>query len=103
MIDCLLGLAWVAFFLSSFGQSRLRHASSSLLSDSCGSYVSIIVMVVSNYGDLATSFTVESCQHYYLVAPVFKGSSGSALPHSWRSPGLLVLQTMISQVILGVR
>lgn len=49
-------------------------------------YVSIIVMVVSNYGVLATSFTVETCSHYYLVSPVFK-----------------VLQTMISQVILGVR
>ncbi|KAG8216437.1 hypothetical protein J3R82DRAFT_6543 [Butyriboletus roseoflavus] len=49
-------------------------------------YVSIIVMVVSNYGNLATSFTVESCNHYYLVAPVFK-----------------VLQTMVSQIILGVR
>jgi len=49
-------------------------------------YVSIIVMVVSNYGVLATSFTVDSCNNYYLVAPFFK-----------------VIQTMISQVILGVR
>jgi hypothetical protein len=43
-------------------------------------------MVVSNYGVLSSSFTVESCNNYYLVAPFFK-----------------VLQTMISQVILGVR
>ncbi|KAF9226320.1 hypothetical protein BS17DRAFT_777052 [Gyrodon lividus] len=49
-------------------------------------YFSIIVMIVSNYGVFATSFTQESCQRYYMVAPVFK-----------------VVQTMISQVILGVR
>ncbi|KAF8122685.1 hypothetical protein EV363DRAFT_1359471 [Boletus edulis] len=36
-------------------------------------YVSIIVMVVSNYGVLATSFTMDSCNNYYLVAPFFKG------------------------------
>ncbi|KAJ8589110.1 hypothetical protein M405DRAFT_881769 [Rhizopogon salebrosus TDB-379] len=49
-------------------------------------YVSILVMVVSNYGALSTSFTQETCQHYYVMAPIFK-----------------VVQTMISQVILGVR
>jgi hypothetical protein len=50
------------------------------------SYVSIVVLIISNYGVFATSFTAESCQHYYLLAPVFKN-----------------LQTMISQAILGVR
>lgn len=49
-------------------------------------YVSIIVMIVSNYGVFATSFTQESCQRYYLVSPTFK-----------------VLQTMVSHAILGVR
>lgn len=49
-------------------------------------YVSIAVMLVSNYGAFATSFTQETCQHYYIVAPTFK-----------------VLQTMVSQVIIGVR
>ncbi|KAF8842011.1 hypothetical protein BDN67DRAFT_966359 [Paxillus ammoniavirescens] len=49
-------------------------------------YVSIMVMVVSNYGVFATSFTQELCQRYYLVSPTFK-----------------VLQTMISHAILGVR
>lgn len=49
-------------------------------------YGSIIVMILSNYGVFSTSFTQESCKHYYMVAPVFK-----------------VVQTMISQVILGVR
>jgi len=49
-------------------------------------YISIVVMVVSNYGVLATSFTVASCNNYYQIASIFK-----------------VLQTMISQVILGVR
>lgn len=49
-------------------------------------YDSIIVMIISNYGVFSTGFTQESCKHYYMVAPVFK-----------------VIQTMISQVILGVR
>lgn len=49
-------------------------------------YGSIMVMILSNYGVFSTSFTQETCKHYYMVAPVFK-----------------VIQTMISQVILGVR
>lgn len=49
-------------------------------------YVSILVMVISNYGYFATGFTQQTCQYYYLVTPSFK-----------------VLQSMISQVILGVR
>ncbi|KIJ63168.1 hypothetical protein HYDPIDRAFT_156657 [Hydnomerulius pinastri MD-312] len=49
-------------------------------------YSSILVIVVSNYGVFATSFTEESCRRYYLIAPIFK-----------------VIQTMVSQVILGVR
>lgn len=49
-------------------------------------YGSIIVMILSNYGVFSTRFTHETCKHYYMVAPVFK-----------------VIQTMISQVILGVR
>ncbi|KAG2121835.1 hypothetical protein BD769DRAFT_1389980 [Suillus cothurnatus] len=49
-------------------------------------YVSITVMLVSNYGNFATNFTQETCQHYYMMAPIFK-----------------VIQTMVSQVILGVR
>jgi hypothetical protein len=43
-------------------------------------------MLVSNYGNFATNFTQETCQHYYMMAPIFK-----------------VIQTMVSQVILGVR
>ncbi|KIK99645.1 hypothetical protein PAXRUDRAFT_30360 [Paxillus rubicundulus Ve08.2h10] len=49
-------------------------------------YVSIIVMVLSNYGMFSSSFTEESCQRYHIAAPIFK-----------------VLQTMISHTILGVR
>ncbi|KAH7882419.1 hypothetical protein F5I97DRAFT_363864 [Phlebopus sp. FC_14] len=49
-------------------------------------YSSILVMVVSNYGVFTTTFTAESCAHYYLIAPIFK-----------------VVQVMVSQVILGVR
>ncbi|KAG1793509.1 uncharacterized protein HD556DRAFT_510119 [Suillus plorans] len=49
-------------------------------------YGSIIVMTLSNYGVFSTGFTRETCKNYYMIAPVFK-----------------VIQTMISQVILGVR
>ncbi|KIJ06801.1 hypothetical protein PAXINDRAFT_182624 [Paxillus involutus ATCC 200175] len=45
-----------------------------------------MVMVISNYGVFATSFTQESCQRYRVVSPTFK-----------------VLQTMVSHAILGVR
>lgn len=49
-------------------------------------YVSIIAIVVSNYGYFSTTYTLQMCQNYYLVAPAFKA-----------------IQTMISQAILGVR
>ncbi|KAG2139322.1 hypothetical protein DEU56DRAFT_326608 [Suillus clintonianus] len=49
-------------------------------------YVSALVIIISNYGFFSTGFTQQTCQHYYLAAPTFK-----------------VMQTMISQVILGVR
>lgn len=60
-------------------------------------------MVVSNCGVLATTFTVESCNHYYLLAPVFKGPSRLRICPTLSTHPLSVLQTMISQVILGVR
>ncbi|KAG1815254.1 uncharacterized protein BJ212DRAFT_1300399 [Suillus subaureus] len=46
----------------------------------------ILFILIRNYGVFSTGFTQETCKHYYMVAPVFK-----------------VMQTMISQVILGVR
>ncbi|KAG2124870.1 hypothetical protein DEU56DRAFT_588799 [Suillus clintonianus] len=49
-------------------------------------YVSIVVILFSNYGFFSTAFTLQTCRQYYLLAPIFK-----------------VVQTMISQVILGVR
>ncbi|KAJ8589111.1 hypothetical protein M405DRAFT_881770 [Rhizopogon salebrosus TDB-379] len=49
-------------------------------------YISILVMVISNYGVLSDSFTAKTCHHYYMLPSIFK-----------------VLQTMVSQVILGVR
>ncbi|KAG1737427.1 hypothetical protein EDB19DRAFT_1829531 [Suillus lakei] len=49
-------------------------------------YVSALVMILSNYGYFSTGFTQQTCQHYYLATSAFK-----------------VVQTMISQVILGVR
>ncbi|KAG1755253.1 uncharacterized protein EDB91DRAFT_283296 [Suillus paluster] len=49
-------------------------------------YVSVLTMTFSNYGYFSTAFTQQACQQYYLLAPIFK-----------------ILQTMVSQVILGVR
>ncbi|KAG2062697.1 hypothetical protein BDR04DRAFT_1039930, partial [Suillus decipiens] len=49
-------------------------------------YFSIMTIVVSDYGYFSTTHTLQTCQHYYLVAPAFK-----------------VIQAMISQAILGVR
>ncbi|KAG2124893.1 hypothetical protein DEU56DRAFT_916833 [Suillus clintonianus] len=49
-------------------------------------YVSIVVILFSNYGFFSAAFTLQTCQQYYLLAPIFKA-----------------VQTMISQVILGVR
>ncbi|OAX38023.1 hypothetical protein K503DRAFT_783200 [Rhizopogon vinicolor AM-OR11-026] len=43
-------------------------------------------MTLGNYGVFSTGFTEETCRHYHLVPLYFK-----------------VIQTMISQVILGVR
>ncbi|KAF9235787.1 hypothetical protein BU15DRAFT_33707, partial [Melanogaster broomeanus] len=67
-------------------QSHICHLSLACILFILIRYISIVVLVISNYGVFSTSFTVESCEHYYLLAPVFK-----------------VLQTMVSQVILGVR
>jgi hypothetical protein len=44
------------------------------------SYVSIMVIVVSNYGFFSTTYTIQTCQSYYLVAPVFKGLSYRCSP-----------------------
>ncbi|THH30194.1 hypothetical protein EUX98_g3977 [Antrodiella citrinella] len=48
-------------------------------------YLSIATIVVSNVGYFGT-FSQQMCDRYYIAAPVFK-----------------VLQTMVSQVILGIR
>lgn len=67
-------------------QSSIFHLSTACVLFILIRYISVVVMLVSNYGDFATSFTQETCQHYYIMAPIFK-----------------VLQTMVSQAILGLR
>ncbi|KAJ7874759.1 hypothetical protein B0H14DRAFT_2502004 [Mycena olivaceomarginata] len=49
-------------------------------------YSSILVLTISNFGFFYSQFTAESCQRYYLIPPVLK-----------------VVQTMVSQAILGFR
>ncbi|EJD43045.1 hypothetical protein AURDEDRAFT_167999 [Auricularia subglabra TFB-10046 SS5] len=48
-------------------------------------YISIITIVVSNIGAFAT-FTIDACEHFYLVSPSFK-----------------VVQIIVCQAILSVR
>ncbi|KAG2139320.1 hypothetical protein DEU56DRAFT_980336 [Suillus clintonianus] len=67
-------------------QSSIFHLNISCILFILIRYVSIVVILVSNYGAFSTSFTQETCQHYYILAPIFK-----------------VLQAMVSQVILGFR
>ncbi|KAH7925926.1 hypothetical protein BV22DRAFT_1010253 [Leucogyrophana mollusca] len=50
------------------------------------SVMSVAVLVLSNVGFFYSDFTLESCQAFYLVPPVFK-----------------VFQAMVSQSIMGVR
>ncbi|KAG1850796.1 hypothetical protein DFJ58DRAFT_746359 [Suillus subalutaceus] len=67
-------------------QSSIFHMSLSCVLLILIRYVSIVTIVTSNYGYFSSHFTQQACQQYYLVAPIFK-----------------VVQTMISQAILGVR
>ncbi|KAJ2965961.1 hypothetical protein NUW54_g13945 [Trametes sanguinea] len=62
-----------------------RARSYSALHASCR-YSSIAVITLSNVGYFGSFFTLESCNHYYMAAPIFK-----------------VVQTMVSQMILGIR
>ncbi|KAG1785751.1 uncharacterized protein HD556DRAFT_95771 [Suillus plorans] len=67
-------------------QSSIFHMSLSCVLFILIRYVSVVAVVVSNYGYFSTNFTQQACQQYHLVPPIFK-----------------VIQMMISQVILGVR
>ncbi|KAI0371253.1 hypothetical protein BV20DRAFT_194023 [Pilatotrama ljubarskyi] len=49
-------------------------------------YASIAVLILSNVGYFGDFFTPETCDHYYMAPPIFK-----------------VVQTMVSQMILGIR
>lgn len=49
-------------------------------------YISMTVMITSNYGFFATTFTKESCRRFFFLPPMFK-----------------VMQSMVSHAILGVR
>lgn len=44
------------------------------------SYVSVMAIIVSNYGYFSTTYTQQACQRYYLVAPIFKGLSYRYFP-----------------------
>ncbi|KAJ8469191.1 hypothetical protein ONZ51_g9150 [Trametes cubensis] len=49
-------------------------------------YTSIAVLTLSNVGYFGNFFTAHTCARYYIAAPIFK-----------------VIQTMVSQLILGIR
>ncbi|OJA13672.1 hypothetical protein AZE42_08979 [Rhizopogon vesiculosus] len=67
-------------------QSSIFHLNLACILFIAMRYVSVAVLLLSNYGFFATGFTDETCKHYHILAPVFK-----------------VIQIMISQAILGVR
>ncbi|KAJ6602197.1 hypothetical protein B0H10DRAFT_2081250 [Mycena sp. CBHHK59/15] len=67
-------------------QWRARHLTLSFILFCLIRYISIIVLIVSNFGFFYPRFTPESCIQYYLLPSSFK-----------------VLQAMVSQAILGVR
>ncbi|OJA13669.1 hypothetical protein AZE42_08980 [Rhizopogon vesiculosus] len=67
-------------------QSSIFHLSLACVLFILIRYGSILVMTLGNYGIFSTGFTEETCRHYHLAPICFK-----------------VIQTMISQVILGVR
>ena len=60
---------------------------------------------VGNYGFFATNFTPKSCQHFFWAAPILKGINDLTLQqvHEVTQLILPVIQTMISQAILGIR
>lgn len=101
------GLALDVFCSFSSGKCFVKHASD--INDELWRprYLSIITIVVSNTGFFA-KFTEAQCQQYYMAAPVFKGNRIEVSLEFW-SPctnfyaGPLVLQTMVSQIILGIR
>ncbi|KAI0360482.1 hypothetical protein OH77DRAFT_1516966 [Trametes cingulata] len=49
-------------------------------------YASIAVLILSNVGYFGNFFTAETCARYFMAPPIFK-----------------VVQTMVSQMILGIR
>lgn len=67
-------------------QSSIFHLSLSCVLFILIRYVSIVTIVTSNYGFFSTTFTYQACQKYHSVPPIFQA-----------------IQTMISQVIFGVR
>ncbi|KAJ6558497.1 hypothetical protein DFH09DRAFT_1036991 [Mycena vulgaris] len=67
-------------------QWRARHLTLSFALFTLIRYTSILVLTVSNFGFFYRNFTWEGCRKYYLVPSVLK-----------------VLQTSVSQAILGVR
>lgn len=63
------------------------------------------MLTVSNVGFFYPYFTVKSCDQFYLLPPIFKGTR-------WHVPALncrlnarlaLVIQAMVAQAILGLR
>lgn len=58
-------------------------------------------LIVSNVGYFHM-FSFEECRRYYIVAPVFKGAI-VPIRLQWALTPASVLQTTVSQVILGLR
>ncbi|KIM89543.1 hypothetical protein PILCRDRAFT_1897 [Piloderma croceum F 1598] len=75
-----LSVALYDYFLTLPAEWRFYRSQSSILhlSIACTLFIlirysSILILFVSNYGYFATSFTQESCNQFFMVAPVLKG------------------------------
>jgi len=66
-------------------------------------YVSIVLLTISNLGYFYHGFSTEVCSTYYLVAPALKGWLFWALRVRHTFTRCPVIQTMISQTIVGYR
>lgn len=66
-------------------------------------YVSIILLVVSNFGWFYPGFSPGVCSIYYLVAPALKGKFLDDLHVRYTLTLTAVIQIIISQIIIGYR
>jgi hypothetical protein len=66
------------------------------------SYLSIVLVVIGGFVSFGT-FTLASCQRWYYVPPIFKGTYHVFSNGTDTNLSSAVLQVMVSQFVLGIR